>query len=265
VIIDDTPGVVIVSCFDPVRREIARISLERLVADGRIHPARIEGNRPSAVSKEMDDELIQNSGKERFRKTNLPNLPKAIIPMLGRLAFRTSYGQNVLRHSLEVAYLAQVMAEELGLDGTIASRRVAARHRQSHGPRTGRRPPPDRHGNSCGIQNESEAVMNAALAHHGDVRRPPLHAAGHGRRRNQRQPARRPPARAWNGTSSALRESGRTRHRFDGVRQAMRFQAGREVRVIVDAKLLDIASAPKIAHDIAKKIQDEMTYPGEIK
>src|SRR4029079_15385261 len=117
VIIDDTPGVVVVSCFDPVRREIARISLERLVQDGRVHPARIE-EVVVQTTKEMDEELLK-LGKEAITEANLPNIPKPIIPMLGRLAFRTSYGQNVLRHSMEVSYLAQVIADELGLRGTL--------------------------------------------------------------------------------------------------------------------------------------------------
>src|SRR5690606_16531047 len=106
--------------FDPVRRQIAKLSLEKLVADGRIHPARIE-EVVAATSKEMEEELVR-LGKEAAQEAQLPNLPRPIIPMLGRLAYRTSYGQNVLKHSLEVAYLTQVMADELGLDGTIARR-----------------------------------------------------------------------------------------------------------------------------------------------
>src|SRR5258706_9533374 len=120
VIIDDTPGVVVVSCFDPVRREIARMSLERLVQDGRIHPARIEEVHVQ-VTKEMDEELVK-IGKEAVQEANLPNIAKPIIPMLGRLGYRTSYGQNVLKHSLEVAYLSQTIAAELGLDAQLARR-----------------------------------------------------------------------------------------------------------------------------------------------
>src|SRR4051812_37692296 len=120
VIIDDTPGVVVVSCFDPVRREVARLSLERLVQDGRIHPARIE-EVVAATSKEMEEELMR-IGKEAVQEAQLANVAKPLVPMLGRLAFRTSYGQNVLRHSMEVAYLAQTIASELGLDGNMARR-----------------------------------------------------------------------------------------------------------------------------------------------
>ncbi len=167
VIIDDTPGVVVVSCFDPVRREVARMSLERLVQDGRIHPARIE-EVVATVSKEMDEELIR-VGKEGAQEAQLPNLAKPIIPMLGRLSYRTSYGQNVLKHSLEVAYLSQVIADELGLDGNLA-RRCGLLHD------IGKAMDHEIEGGHplIGMEflrkfGESEAVLNAALAHHGDV------------------------------------------------------------------------------------------------
>ncbi len=263
VIIDDTPGVVVVSCFDPVRREIARISLERLVADGRIHPARIE-EIVVEVSKEMDEQLIK-IGKEAIQEANLPNLPKPLIPMLGRLAYRTSYGQNVLRHSLEVAYLAQVMADELGLDGTIARRAgllhdigKAMDHEQEGGhPLIGME--------FMRKLNESEAVLNAALAHHGDVPATtpytPLIMAA------DAMSASRPGARreSLERYIKRLRDLEELATTFDGVRQAYAIQAGREVRVIVDSKIVDDRVSAKIARDIAKKIQDEMTYPGEIK
>jgi ribonuclease Y len=263
VIIDDTPGVVVVSCFDPVRREVARMSLERLVADGRIHPARIE-EVVATVSKEMEEELIK-IGKEAVQEANLPNIPKAVIPMLGRLAYRTSYGQNVLRHSMEVAYLAQVMADELGLDGTVARRAgllhdigKAMDHEQEGGHPL------------IGMEflrkfNESEAVLNACLAHHGDVPATtpytPLIMAA------DAISASRPGARreSLERYVKRLRDLEELATGFDGVRQAYAIQAGREVRVIVDAKLVDDKISAKIARDIAKKIQDEMTYPGEIK
>ena len=167
VIIDDTPGVVVVSCFDPVRREIARISLERLVQDGRIHPARIE-ELVAQTTKEMDEELMK-IGKEAVQEANIPNIPKAVIPMLGRLGYRTSYGQNVLRHSLEVAYLSQVIADELGLDGQLARRcgllhdiGKAMDHETEGGhPQIGK--------DFLRRFNESEAVLNATEGHHGDV------------------------------------------------------------------------------------------------
>lgn len=263
VIIDDTPGVVVVSCFDPVRREVARISLERLVQDGRIHPARIE-EIVATVSKEMEEELLK-IGKEAIQEANLPNLPKPLIPMLGRLAYRTSYGQNVLRHSIEVAYLTQVMADELGLDGTLARRAgllhdigKAMDHEQEGGhPQIGME--------FLRKFNESEAVLNACLAHHGDVPSTtpytPLVMAA------DAISASRPGARreSLERYIKRLRELEDLATTFDGVRQAYAIQAGREVRVIVDAKLVDDKISAKIARDIAKKIENEMTYPGEIK
>ncbi len=263
VIIDDTPGVVVVSCFDPVRREVARISLERLVQDGRIHPARIE-EVVAATSKEMEEELIK-IGKDAVQEAQLPNLPKAIIPMLGRLGYRTSYGQNVLRHSLEVAYLAQVMADELGLDGALA-RRCGLLHdigkAMDHEVEGGHP--------QIGMEflrrfNESEAVLNAALAHHGDA--PPTTPYTPLIMAADAISASRPGARreSLERYVKRLRDLEELATGFDGVRQAYAIQAGREVRVIVDAKMVDDKISAKIARDIAKKIESEMTYPGEIK
>lgn len=263
VIIDDTPGVVVVSCFDPVRREVARISLEKLVQDGRIHPARIE-EIVAATSKEMEEQLAR-IGKDAVVEANLPNLSKPIQGMLGRLAYRTSYGQNVLKHSLEVAYLSQVIADELGLDGTIARRAgllhdigKAMDHEQEGGHPL------------IGMEflrrfNESEAVLNAALAHHGDqpattpytlivMAADAISAARPGARRESLERY-----------VKRLQELEDLAMGFDGVRQAYAIQAGREVRVIVDAKLLDDRTSAKVAHDIAKKIELELHYPGEIK
>ncbi len=263
VIIDDTPGMVVVSCFDPVRREIARMSLERLVQDGRIHPARIE-EIVVATSKEMDEELLK-IGREAVQEANLPGIAKPIIPMLGRLGFRTSYGQNVLRHSMEVAYLAQVMADELGLDGALA-RRCGLLHdigkAMDHEVEGGHP--------QIGMEflrkfNESEAVLNAALAHHGDVPATtpytPLIMAA------DAISASRPGARreSLERYVTRLRELEDLATSFEGVRQAYAIQAGREVRVIVDAKLVDDKISAKLARDIAKRIETEMTYPGEVK
>jgi ribonuclease Y len=263
VIIDDTPGVVVVSCFDPVRREVARISLEKLVQDGRIHPARIE-EVVTATTKEMEDELLK-IGKEAALEANLPNLPKAVLPLLGRLSYRTSYGQNVLKHSLEVAYLCQMMADELGLDGTLARRAgllhdigKAMDHEQEGGHPL------------IGMEflkkfNEPEAVLNAALAHHGDqpatTPYTPLVTAA------DAISASRPGARreSLERYVKRLQELEELATGFEGVRQAYAIQAGREVRVIVDARLINDASSAKVARDIAKKIETNMNYPGEIK
>ncbi|HWB52757.1 MAG TPA: ribonuclease Y [Tepidisphaeraceae bacterium] len=263
VIIDDTPGVVVVSCFDPVRREIARLSLEKLVQDGRIHPARIE-EVVAATSKEVEDELIK-MGRTAVQEANLPNIPKPVIPMLGRLGFRTSYGQNVLKHSLEVAYLSQVIADELGLDGTLA-RRAGLLHdigKAMDHEIEGGHP-------QIGMEflrkfNEPEAVLNAALAHHGDVPAttpytPIVMAA-------DAISASRPGARreSLDRYVKRLQELEDLAKNFEGVRQAYAIQAGREVRVIVDARAVDDKISAKIARDIAKKIESDLTYPGEIK
>jgi ribonuclease Y len=263
VIIDDTPGVVVVSCFDPVRREVARISLERLVQDGRIHPARIE-EIVATVSKEMEEELMK-VGKEAVQEAQLPNVAKQVLPMLGRLSYRTSYGQNVLKHSLEVAYLAQTIANELGLDGNLA-RRCGLLHdigKAMDHETEGGHP-------QIGMEflrkfNEPEAVLNAALAHHGDVPAttpytPIIMAA-------DAISASRPGARreSLERYIKRLRDLEELAMSFDGVRQAYAIQAGREVRVIVDAKLVDDRTSSKVARDIAKKIENEMQYPGEIK
>jgi ribonuclease Y len=263
IIIDDTPGLVVVSCFDPVRREIAKISLEKLVTDGRIHPARIE-EVVAQTSKEMDEELLK-IGKDAVQEANLPNISRSIFPMLGRLHYRTSYGQNVLKHSLEVAYIAQMIAGELGLDGNLARRAgllhdigKAMDHEQEGGhPQIGME--------FLRRFNEPEAVLNAALAHHGDVPAttpytPIIMAA-------DAISASRPGARreSLERYIKRLQDLEEVALSFDGVRQAYAIQAGREIRVIVDAKLVDDRISAKIARDIAKKIESNLQYPGEIK
>jgi len=263
VIIDDTPGVVVVSCFDPVRREVARLSLEKLVSDGRIHPARIE-EIVATTGKDMEEELLR-IGKEAAQEANLGNLPKPIIPMLGRLSFRTSYGQNVLKHSLEVAYISQVIADELGLDGTIA-RRAGLLHdigKAMDHETEGGHP-------QIGMEflkrfNESEAVLNACLAHHGDC--PPTTAYTPIIMAADAISAARPGARreSLERYIKRLQDLEDLAMTFDGVRQAYAIQAGREVRVIVDAHRIDDRSSAKLARDISKKIEQDLTYPGEIK
>jgi ribonuclease Y len=263
VIIDDTPGVVVVSCFDPVRRQIARLSLEKLVQDGRIHPARIE-EIVATTSREMDEELLK-IGKEAVQEANVGNVAKPIVPLLGRLAYRTSYGQNVLRHSMEVAYVAQTIADELGLDGALARRcgllhdiGKAMDHEQEGGhPQIGME--------FLRRFNEPEAVLNATVGHHGDVPAttpytPIIMAA-------DAISASRPGARreSLERYVKRLRELEALAMSFDGVRQAYAIQAGREVRVIVDAKMVDDKISAKIARDISRKIENEMQYPGEIK
>lgn len=263
VIIDDTPGVVVVSCFDPVRREIARMTLERLVQDGRIHPARIE-EVFAATTKEMDEMLLK-FGREAIDKAHILNIAKPVLPMLGRLNYRTSYGQNVLKHSLEVAYIAQMMADELGLDGTLARRcgllhdiGKAMDHEQEGGHPI------------IGMEylkkfNEPEAVLNATAGHHGDVPAStpytPLIMAADAISAS-RPGARRESLEKYIKRLKDLEDLATT---FDGVRQAYAIQAGREVRVIVDHHRLDDRAASKLARDIAKKVETDLTYPGEVK
>jgi ribonucrease Y len=262
VIIDDTPGVVVVSCFDPVRRQVARLSLEKLVQDGRIHPARIE-EVVATTGKEMEEELVR-IGKEAAQEANL-QLPKPFIPMLGRLGFRTSYGQNVLKHSMEVAYLSQMIADELGLDGNLARRAgllhdigKAMDHEQEGGhPQLGRE--------FMRRFDEPEAVLNAAEGHHGDV--PATTPYTMIVMAADAISASRPGARreSLERYVKRLQELEDLAMSFEGVRQAYAIQAGREVRVIVDAKLVDDRISAKICRDIAQKIETELNYPGEIK
>jgi ribonuclease Y len=263
VIIDDTPGVVVVSCFDPVRREVARLSLEKLVQDGRIHPARIE-EIVATTSKDMEEELLK-IGREAVQEANVGNIPKPIVPLLGRLAYRTSYGQNVLKHSLEVAYISQVIADELGLDGTIARRAgllhdigKAMDHEQEGGhPQIGME--------FLKRFNEQEPVLNACLAHHGDCPATTPYTAivmAADAISAARPGARRESLERYVKRLQDLEDLAMS---FEGVRQAYAIQAGREVRVIVDARAVDDKISAKLARDIAKKIESEMQYPGEIK
>lgn len=263
VIVDDTPGVVVVSAFDPIRREVARISLERLIQDGRIHPARIE-EIVDQVRKEVEKQVAE-LGKKASMEANVGGLHRKQIDLLGRLNFRTSYGQNVLRHSIEVAYLCQIMADELGLDGSLARRcgllhdiGKAVDHEVEGGhPQIG--------ADICKRFNERPEVINAIAGHHGDVAAispyTPLVAAADaisasrpgGRRESLERYIKR--LEALEGIANE----------FPGVKQSYAIQAGREVRVIVDANRIDDKMAVKTARDIALRIEKEMTYPGEIK
>lgn len=263
VIIDDTPGVVIVSCFDPVRREIARQSLARLIADGRIHPARIE-EVAAEVQKELEGHL-QRLGEEACEEADVHGLHEKIVHLLGRLHFRTSYSQNVLRHSIEVAFLTGMMAEELGLDGKLARRAgllhdigKAADHEAEGGhPKIGA----DllkRHG-------EKHEVVHAALGHHDDLRienpYTVLVAAA------DAASASRPGARreSLDRYIKRMEELETIASGFPGVEQAFAIQAGRELRVIASSRDTTDVSAAKIARDIAGAFEQQLTYPGEIK
>ncbi len=263
VIVDDTPGVVVVSAFDPVRREVARRSLERLIQDGRIHPGRIE-EVVGEIKKDLTKEILE-AGKAAGVEANVGGLHRRQVELLGRLHFRTSYGQNVLRHSIEVAYLCQVMADELGLDGKLA-RRCGLLHdigkAVDHDVEGGH---PQIGFDVCKRFNERAEVLNAILAHHGDVEATspytPLVAAADAisasRPGGRRESLERYIKRLEDLEQLAMNQN--------GVKQAFAIQAGREVRVIVDPNRVDDSHAVKIAHEIAKSIEQEMTYPGEVK
>ena len=262
VIVDDTPGMIVVSGFNPVRREVARLSMERLIQDGRIHPSRIE-ELVVQTKKDVNHKLLQ-LGKEATVETNIRGLNNKIVSLLGALSYRTSYGQNVLRHSVEVAFLSQVMADELGLDGSLA-RRAGLLHD------IGKAIDHDVEGNHPTIGanylkrfNESPVILNAVEGHHGDIPPDnpytPLVAAADAISAS-RPGARRETLERYIKRLEKLEEiaSG-----FKGVENAYAIQAGREIRVIVSAEEVDDESAMKIARDIANKVENEMTYPGEI-
>ena len=263
VIIDDTPGLVVVSAFDPVRREVARVSLDKLIQDGRIHPARIE-EIVDETQKEMEDKLVE-LGKKATLETNINNLSGKLLPYLGRLHFRTSFGQNVLRHSIEVAFLCQAMAEELKLDGTLARRcgllhdiGKAADHEIEGGhPAIG--------ADIIRRLNEKAEVVNAVAGHHGDV--PPASPYTTLVTAADAMSASRPGARreTLERYIKRLEDLEAIATSFDGAKQAYAIQAGREIRVLVDPEKVDDGTAWKIARDIAKKIEAEMSYPGEVK
>jgi ribonuclease Y len=262
VIVDDTPGMVVVSGFNPVRREVARLSMERLIQDGRIHPSRIE-ELVAQTRNDVNAKVLQ-LGKDATVETNVRGLPNKIISLLGALAYRTSYGQNVLRHSVEVAFLSQVMADELGLDGSIA-RRAGLLHD------IGKAIDHDVEGSHPAIGtnylkrfSESPIVLNAVAGHHGDVPPDnpytPLVAAADAISAS-RPGARRETLERYIKRLEKLEEIATG---FKGVETAYAIQAGREIRVIADANQVDDEAAMKVARDIAKRVEDEMTYPGEI-
>ncbi len=263
VIIDDTPGVITVNCFDPVRREVAKITMEKLIADGRIHPARIE-EIVDLTQKEIENN-IRAMGKKAVLECNIQGVHPKVVEMLGRLHYRTSYGQNVLRHSIEVAFLSQMIADELGLDGTMA-RRAGLLHD------IGKSMDHDQEGGHpaigmefCRKLGEPESILNAIGGHHNDIPSttpytPIVMAAD--AISGARPGARRETLERY---IKRLQELEGIATSFPGVRMAFAIQAGREVRVIVDPERCDDASSRLIARDIAKRIQAEMTYPGEIR
>jgi ribonuclease Y len=263
IIVDDTPGVIVVSCFDKIRQATAVEALNRLIADGRMHPARIE-EVVEKVKSEME-ERVQKSGKEAVLEVNLRGLHPKIVEAMGKLSFRTSYGQNVLRHSIEVAYLCQIIAEQLGLDGTLARRcgflhdiGKAMDHEMEGGhPKIGM--------DFAKQYGEKDAVLNAIGGHHGDIPSttfytPIVMAAD--AVSSARPGARRESMEKY---IQRLNELQDIALRQPGVTEAFAIQAGREVRVMVDARRVGDDEAQRIAFDIAKTVSEEMTFPGEIR
>ena len=263
VIIDDTPGVVIVSGFDPVRREIARQSMDKLIADGRIHPTRIE-EIVSETQEEVEG-FLKRKGAEAAQEVDIHGLSDRVILMLGRLHFRTSYGQNVLRHSVEVAFISGMVAELMGMDGTLARRcgllhdiGKAADHELEGGhPKIG--------ADLLKRNNESPEVVHAAFGHHDEilVEHPYTMVVATADACSASRPgARRESLERY---VKRMEELESIAMEFNGVKRAFAIQAGRELRVLASAKDTDDHKAAKICRDIAAAFQERLTYPGEIK
>lgn len=263
VIVDDTPEAVILSGYDPIRREIARMALEKLISDGRIHPTRIE-EVVAKTEKEMDM-IVREIGEQTCFDTGVQGLHLDIIKLLGKLNYRSSYGQNVLQHSKEVAILAGLMAAELDLDPNVA-KRAALLHdvgkaidRETEGTHT------EIGANFLRRYNEDPAIINAVLSHHGDVPQETAYSVlvqAADAISGARPGARREPLEAYIKRLENLEELADS---FKGVEKAFAIQAGREVRVIVECETIDDLAASILADDIAKKIEQEMEYPGQIK
>lgn len=263
VIVDDTPEAVILSSFDPVRREVARLSLEKLIGDGRIHPARIE-EIVEKTQKEIEVK-IREAGEQACFDVGIHDLHRDVVWLLGKLHYRTSYGQNVLAHIIEVSMLCGLIAAELGLDPMLA-KRCGLLHdigkaidRETEGTHV-----------EIGVNflkrfNENPIVLNAVEAHHGDVppESPyPIIVMAADAVSGARPGARREPLEGYIKRLEKLEELA---DGFAGVAKSYAIQAGREVRVIVENDNVDDAGAHLLANDIAKKIQNEMQYPGQIR
>ncbi|MBP3381716.1 MAG: ribonuclease Y, partial [Clostridia bacterium] len=262
-IIDDTPEAITLSCFDPVRREIARQSLERLISDGRIHPARIE----EMVEKSRRDveATIKAEGERAILETGMHGIHPEIVRLLGRLHYRTSYGQNVLDHSMEVAFLAGMMASELGIDPTMA-RRAGLLHD------IGKAVDHEIEGSHVEIgvdiarkYKENEAVVHAIQAHHGDVEATTIVACLV--QAADAISAARPGARRENLENyiKRLEKLEELANSFEGVERSFAIQAGREIRILVRPEVVSDDQMTILARDIAKNIEENMDYPGQIK
>ena len=263
VIVDDTPEAVILSAFDQFRREVARISLERLIADGRIHPARIE-EVVAKVQEELDEE-IQKEGENTLIQLGLHGVHNELVKHIGKMKYRSSYGQNLLQHSIEVAYLTGIMAAELGFDTTIA-KKAGLMHdigktidKDVEGPHA-----------LLGYEltkkyNEHPIVINAVGSHHEDIEMEhPIAALVQAADAisGARPGARREPLESYVKRLENLENLAKS---FEGVAKTYAIQAGREVRVVVEPDKIDDVMADKLSYEISQKIQEEMEYPGQIK
>ena len=262
-IIDDTPEAVIISGFDPLRREVARIAIEKLIEDGRIHPAKIEEMVEKA--KEEVAAIIKEEGERAALETGVNNLHPDIIKLIGKLKYRTSFGQNVLNHSIEVSNLARIMAEELGINSKIA-RRAGLLHD------LGKALDHDMEGThvELGVEilkkyKENDSVINAVEAHHGDVEPLTLEAVlvqAADAISASRPGARRETLESYIKRLEKLEEIADS---FDGVEKSFAIQAGREVRLIVKPEKVSDSDMVVMAREVAKKVENEMEYPGQIK
>jgi ribonuclease Y len=263
VIVDDTPEAVILSAFDQFRREVARISLERLIADGRIHPARIE-EVVAKVQEELDEE-IQKEGENTLIQLGLHGIHIELVKHIGKMKYRSSYGQNLLQHSIEVAYLTGIMAAELGFDTTIA-KKAGLMHdigktidKDVEGPHA-----------LLGYEltkkyNEHPIVVNAVGSHHEDIEMEhPISALVQAADAisGARPGARREPLESYVKRLENLENLAKS---FEGVAKTYAIQAGREIRVVVEPDKIDDVVADRLSYEIAQKIQEEMEYPGQIK
>lgn len=263
ILVDDTPGMIILSSFDPVRRQVARLSLEMLMKDGRIHPARIE--EVVAKAKKQIEKEVRQAGEDAMRETGVVGIPKEMLLLLGELKFRTSFGQNVLKHSTEMAQIAGMIAEEIGADvritkiatllhdvGKAVSHKIEGKHHHI-GAELARK------------YGMDERIVHAIEAHHDDIEATTSEAIIV--RVCDAASAARPGARNVSAENFAerMRDLENVATSFEGIDKAYAISAGREVRVIVKPQTIDDLSAIKLARDIATKIESTMQYPGTIK
>lgn len=263
ILVDDTPGMIVLSSFDPVRRQVARIALETLMKDGRIHPGRIE-EVVAKAEKQIEKEVIR-AGEDAAREVGVPGIPKDLLRMVGELKFRTSYGQNVLLHSTEMAHMAGLIAEEIGADVRITK---IATLLHDIGKSVTHKMEGKHHHLSAEFARKAgldERIVHAIEAHHDDIEATTVEALVV--RVCDALSAARPGARNISAENFAerMRDLENVALSFKGIDKAYAISAGREVRVIVRPESIDDLSAIKLSRDIANKIESTMQYPGTIK